>query len=102
MILIAFPGTILRVAGVRPQSVTGRLTTVVRLLGARHVVEAVALERFPTRRGAFAAATVDGLHAASLVVLARMFPARARLARADCAIALGFGLTTAACAVAAR
>jgi hypothetical protein len=100
--LLAFPRSVLRLAGVRRQAGSGSLTAVVRVLGARHAVEAIALERVATRRGALVGATVDGVHAASLVALARLFPARARLARADGAIALGFALTTAGCVLPGR
>lgn len=52
-----------------------------RALGARHLGEAALLSRRPTRGGMLTAASIDALHALSMIGLAHTAPAWRRLAQ---------------------
>lgn len=58
-----------------------------RVLGARHLVEAAALERHHTHDWLRAGAAVDATHALTMIVLAWLVPARRRLAMTNAASA---------------
>ncbi|MHB8533019.1 MAG: hypothetical protein ACYDC2_09895 [Solirubrobacteraceae bacterium] len=58
-----------------------------RLLGARHLVQAAIIARRHTRNWVLAGAAVDAVHAASMVCLARLMPARRELALTSAAVA---------------
>jgi hypothetical protein len=64
-----------------------QLSLFAAVLGARHVAEAILLGRGATPRRVLASASVDALHAASMLVLARISPAWRRPALASAAAA---------------
>ncbi|MGI8558898.1 MAG: hypothetical protein ACR2ND_11435 [Solirubrobacteraceae bacterium] len=66
-----------------------------RVLGARHIAQAAASEtrRGSSRRYRMAGATVDAIHALTLLALALLAPDRRRLALTNVAIATAFALT---------
>ncbi len=68
---------------------------IVRLLGARYLVQAAAELSIPTRAVLRAACVVDGLHAASMIGAAAAFPAYRRAALCSAAIAGTSALATA-------
>jgi len=61
----------------------------VRLLGARVVVQQAVVLAAPTRRVVLLGAAVDGLHAASMVAAALRWPAQRRAATVSAAAAIG-------------
>jgi hypothetical protein len=77
---------------------TPRARAVVRVLGARHLVQLVATRVLPSRGCRAGGAVVDGLHALSCLVLAAVSPTWRRGACADAVVAgvfaaLGAGAT---------
>jgi hypothetical protein len=69
-----------------------RARVVVRILGARNVIQSVVISLAPARAYAPAiGAAVDALHAASMVALAAVDERRRRLALADAGVAAAFG-----------
>jgi len=68
--------------------------TVVRVLGARHVLQAAVCARWPTPTVRRASACVDGLHAATDLALARFDRRRRRAAVIDAAVAASFAVAT--------
>jgi len=62
-----------------------------RLLGGRHVGQGIALWGWPTSRVLAGSAAVDGLHAASMVMLALASPAYRRPAALSAAVATASG-----------
>ncbi|MGI8680874.1 MAG: hypothetical protein ACR2JO_01810 [Mycobacteriales bacterium] len=62
-----------------------------RLLGARHLGQGIALLGRPTSRVLSGSAAVDGLHAASMVMLALASPAYRRPAALSAAVATASG-----------
>jgi hypothetical protein len=80
-VLLAIPGPVLEAFGAPPDQPA---ETVARVLGARHVAQAVA-----TRRGRFArvGAAVDALHAASMFAFAAVDDVHRRAALVDGTIA---------------
>ncbi len=89
LMLLVAPAPVLR-ASTSP--VTPAWCAVARLLGVRHVAQALVELRVAPRRPALLRA-VDGAHAASALVVARLDRGRRRLALIDAAIATGFALT---------
>jgi hypothetical protein len=88
--LLAAPGAVLtacRAPGDR------RARTVLRVLGARHVVQALLAGRDPGRGAAAVGAAVDGAHALSAVALAILDPRRRRVAAADGGVATAWAVT---------
>jgi hypothetical protein len=81
--LLLAPGLLLRGVG-DPADPAARLAT--RLLGARHLGEA-ALLAATGRRASRVGAAVDGLHAASMVLLGLAVPLHRRAAMASGAVA---------------
>jgi hypothetical protein len=82
---------------IRPQELLRRLAPgsplppawIVRLLGARSVVQAGTVLLRPTRGVVLAGAAVDGLHAASMIGLAVRSPSHRRPALVSAAVAVG-------------
>lgn len=72
-------------------SPAGRRT--VRVLGARHVLQACWVADRPDRRRVLIGAGIDLAHAASMVALARLAPRLRRVALFDAAIAAGWAIT---------
>ena len=91
LFLLAAPGPALRLLGGHP---TGRARTVVRVLGARHVVQA-AVEQRDRGRHRLLLAAVDWAHAASGLALAAVDRRWRRPALTDAVLATGFGISTA-------
>lgn len=82
------------VAGVVSSGASAPSATLVRVLGARQLVEGVAVAVFPARRLVVtAAAVVDVVHATTMVAASRWWPRYRRPALASAAIA---GLSAAA------
>jgi hypothetical protein len=70
-----------------------RARVVVRILGARHVLQAGAVSTTPDHRDALAVGSVvDAIHALSMVALAAVDRRRRRLAVADAGAATAFAL----------
>ena len=81
MVLLVCPG---RALGDLPhRRIDGAARAFARVLGARHIVEAVVLWRRPTHRWIEIGAAVDGIHAVTMVVLAVVDPEERRLAAAN-------------------
>jgi hypothetical protein len=70
-------------------------TAVVRVLGARQLLQSAALLAMPSRRLVFGAAAVDALHAASMLAAALTWPRYAKPALASAATATGSAVLTA-------
>ncbi|MCE3553674.1 hypothetical protein LWC33_19725 [Pseudonocardia sp. RS11V-5] len=86
------------VVGVLHTPATPRARAVVRVLGARHLVQLAAVRLVGTRTGRAGGAVVDGLHALSCLALAAGSPTWRRGACADAVVAgvfaaLGAGAT---------
>lgn len=93
--LIGLGGAILGVfLGMRPHPVSRAISggssvgaNWLRLLGGRHVGQGIALLGWPTSRVLAGSAAIDGLHAASMVMLALASPAYRRPAACSAAVA---------------
>lgn len=87
----------------RPDSIRlGRAATsgeraVIRVLGARHLMQAVFLLRRHDDRAAEVSAAIDGVHAASMAVLAAVRSSTRIPALISLAMSGGFGLATSLC-----
>jgi hypothetical protein len=77
LFLVARPDAVLSAASVRPPRPP---RWVVRLLGARTVLQEVAVITVPTRRLVLGGAVVDGLHAASMGLALAVWPQHRRAA----------------------
>lgn len=89
----AWGGALLGVPGALVHRLTGRRadeaeTVVARVLGARQLLQAAAVGRWPHRAGRIGA-VADGLHALSMVALAVARPRYRRPALASAAVAVG-------------
>lgn len=73
MVLLAAPRAVLGLVRVEPEDRAAR--RFVRLLGARHLAEGVALVLWPSARSRNSAAATDLAHAASVAILAWRLPA---------------------------
>ena len=90
----------------RPQAVARRVagpgaepaSWIVRLLGARHIGQGALLLAFPRRKVLAAAAVIDLVHAASMVLLAAVEPRFGPAARASAAAATASAVVAAAIA----
>lgn len=92
LVLLAFPAPVIRGSGAAPSRESCQ---VVRLLGIRHVTQAAA-SVLAGRRVLVAGAVIDGLHAASMLLLTAAVPRLRRAELADGAVAglmAGVGLT---------
>jgi hypothetical protein len=93
--LLVAPGAVLALTTRSDPAFLGAARTVLRVLGARHLVQAGVELRRPGAAVLGAGAVVDGLHAASGVTLAALDRRWRRSALLDAAVATGFCLATA-------
>jgi hypothetical protein len=68
-----------------------RTLAVTRVLGARHLVQAVVSGLVPTRRVLVVGGLIDMSHSATMALVGGLDPSRRRLAWADGAMAAGWG-----------
>lgn len=94
-LLLAAPGAVLAVTVRNDPAFLGPARVVLRVLGARHLVQAGVEARWPRRRVLAFATVVDGLHAATGLALGAADRKWRRPALLDAAVASGFALTTA-------
>ena len=88
------PGTVGRLlAGHEPDA---RARRVLRVLGARHLVQAAGMRLLPAPVGLVGGAAVDGLHAGTALLAALADPRRRRAELADAVVATGWCLWSAA------
>lgn len=86
--LLLAPGTVIRRLAREPADRTGRLAG--RVLGARHLVQALVVERAGTRGWLLVSAGIDATHALSMVGLATMSSGYRRPAALDAVLAAGW------------
>ena len=82
--LLTAPGRLAGLVGGPPPP-----AAIVRVLGARRLVQELALLRWPSPGVAVAAAAVDGLHAASMLAAAGLWPRYRRAALTSAGVAAG-------------
>jgi hypothetical protein len=87
--LLTRPEAVLEGVGGPPP--TDAETTVARVLGARQVVQALAVRRWPHAGGRLGA-VADGLHATSMLALAALKPRYRRAALVSAAVAVLLGV----------
>ncbi|MEZ0491285.1 hypothetical protein AB2L28_03445 [Kineococcus sp. TBRC 1896] len=92
--LLTVPHVLLRRAG-GPGADDDRAVTVARVLGVRHLAQAALTGASPGRTVLVLGAVGDAAHAASMLALARVDPARRRVALVDAVLALGWGAASA-------
>jgi hypothetical protein len=90
VLLVLFPRVVVRAAAGDRADATPGLSAVARMLGARHVLQALLVERAATPVAVLAGSGVDVIHAASMLVAAHLDQRRARVARVDAMVAAGF------------
>ncbi len=83
-----------RLGGAAPDA---DVRTFARILGARHLLEAVGLVCYHGRRSMYAAAAVDATHAGTMLLLARRSARHRRLAQANAAAAFALCLDAVRC-----
>lgn len=88
LLLLLAPHVVLGVG--RARRVDGWALGYCRVLGARHLTEALLLRRHHDRRWGLAGATVDAIHAASAALIAVARPGRRRIAVVNAATATAF------------
>jgi hypothetical protein len=88
--LCCAPGPMLRVEGGPGAAASPGARAVARILGGRHIVQAVLSATRPTPAVLAAGAATDVLHAASMIALAALDPPRRRLGLSDSLIAAAF------------
>ncbi|MBN9102898.1 MAG: hypothetical protein J0I49_33110 [Pseudonocardia sp.] len=93
--LLLAPHAVLAVTTGRDRASLRPASAVLRILGARHLLQAGIELRWPTARVLTAAAVVDGIHAATGVAFGLLDHRWRRAALLDAAIAAGFCLATA-------
>lgn len=86
--LLAAPAPILRALCGRHPGPDRRARLAARALGARHLIQAIALLQHPSRRWMLAGAAIDTTHAATMLALAAARPNRRRLAAVSAVLAL--------------
>ncbi|PRY12054.1 hypothetical protein [Kineococcus rhizosphaerae] len=91
--LLTVPHRLLHRAG-GPGADDDRAVAVARVLGARHLAQALVTGAFPRRTVLLAGAAGDAAHGASMLALARLDPARRRVALLDALVATGWGTAT--------
>jgi hypothetical protein len=84
--LLVAPGPLLRLAGGNGSG-NGGGVAVARILGGRHVAQALATAGHPGRLRLYAGAAVDGIHAASMLGLAALSAEERRPALIDATVA---------------
>jgi hypothetical protein len=98
--LLFAPRQALRLLGA-PATPAGAVVTA-RVLGVRHVAQALVSREWPTRNVFAAGAVTDGLHAATGVLLAAAAPHWRRTGLSDATLAMAFALTSGAASARAR
>jgi hypothetical protein len=93
--LLLAPHAVLAVTTRRDRAFLRPASAVLRVLGARHLLQAGFELRWPTAQVLTAAAAVDGIHAATGVAFGLLDHRWRRAALLDAAIAAGFCLATA-------
>lgn len=93
--LLVAPGAVLTLTTGRDATSLRPARVVLRLLGARHLLQAGVEMRWPSPRVLALAATVDGVHAATGVGFAALDRRWRAAGLLDAAIAVGFCLATA-------
>ena len=88
--LLLAPGTVIRGIAREPADHAARV--VGRILGARHLVQALVVERTGTRGWLLVSAGIDATHALSMVGLAALSRRHRRPAALDAAVAAGWTL----------
>jgi hypothetical protein len=88
--LLAVPDRVLRAYGGAPGDRTA--TTAARVLGGRHLAQAILTGSHPGPVRRYGGALVDALHAASMFALARADVARRKPATVDGSIAAAFAV----------
>jgi hypothetical protein len=88
--LLAAPGRVVRAFGGDPSDAT--VTVMARVLGARHLLQALVIGKDPGAFRRYGAAFVDVMHAASMFGVAKVDPLRHKPALVDGSIAAGFAL----------
>ncbi len=91
-VLVTDPRLALRLG--RAPEANGAQRTVVRILGARHLLQAAVCARWPTSTVRRVSGCTDALHAATEVLLAVFDRRRRRAATLDAVIAAGFAAAT--------
>lgn len=87
--LVAAPRRVVRlIGGADPP------TAVVRVLGIRRLLQQLVIMVRPTPAVAVATAAVDGVHAASMLLAARMWPRHRRVALVSAAVSVGSAAVT--------
>ncbi len=86
--LLLAPGAVIRIAA-GSGSADRASTTVGRVLGLRHLVQALIIDRTGIRSRLLAGTAIDAAHALSMVALAALNMKRRRLAALDAALAGG-------------
>jgi hypothetical protein len=88
--LLLLPGAMVRVVSGKPAD---RVSTVVgRILGARHLLQALTIERKGTRGWLLVGVTIDAIHTLSMLGLAALSRDRRRMAALDATLAGGLAL----------
>ncbi|MDN5749977.1 MAG: hypothetical protein L0H64_15925 [Pseudonocardia sp.] len=93
-LLLIAPGAVLAVTIRSDPAFLGTARAVLRVLGARHLVQAGVELTAPRPAVLAVAAVVDGLHAASGLAYGALDPRWRRSALLDAAVAAGFCLST--------
>ena len=88
--LLAAPGRVLTAFGGDPGDATA--TVMARVLGARHLLQAMVIGSDPGRVRRYGAAFVDVMHAMSMFGVARVDPPRHKPALIDGSIAVAFAV----------
>jgi hypothetical protein len=89
--LLAVPGQVVSVFGGDPTDAT--VTLMARVLGARHLLQALLMGRDPGAFRRYGAAFVDVMHAASMFGVAKVDAMRHKPALVDGSIAAAFAVT---------
>jgi len=88
--LLAVPERVVKAFGGDPSDAT--VTVMARVLGARHLLQALVIGKDPGAFRRYGAAFVDCMHAASMFGVAKVDPLRHKPALVDGSIAAGFAL----------
>ncbi len=90
LLLLLVPDAVVRLASSEPMYLTP--TVVGRILGLRHLVQALTIERIETRNLLLAGTAIDVAHALSMLALAALNRNHRRLAALDAALAGGLAV----------
>lgn len=86
--LLLAPGAVVRILAREPADRASRVTG--RILGFRHLAQALTIERAGTREWLLVGVAIDAAHALSMVGLAALSENHRRLAALDAAVAGGW------------